>query len=64
MEARKLLRRKTRGVMAIAERRERRQVKTAPTVILIGVLENQVCVVKIVKREKKDFRTVTKSKRE
>ena len=61
MEARKLLRRRTRGVMAIAERRERRQVTTAPNVILIGVLENQVGV-EMIKRNV--FKTVTESKRD
>ena len=61
MEARKLLRRRTRGVMAIAERRERRQVTTAPNVILIGVLENQVGVEKI---KRNVFKTVTESKRD
>ena len=61
MEARKLLRRRTRGVMAIAERRERRQVTTAPNVILIGVLENQVGVEKI---KINVFKTVTESKRD
>ena len=61
MEARKLLRRRTRGVMAIAERRERRQVTTAPNVILIRVLENQVGV-EMIKRNV--FKTVTESKRD
>ena len=61
MEARKLLRRRTRGVMAIAERRERRQVTTAPNVILIGVLENQVGVEKI---KRNVFKTVTESKKD
>ena len=41
MELRKLLRRRTRGVMVIAEMTERRQVMTAPTLILTGVLQNQ-----------------------
>ena len=61
MEARKLLRRRTRGVMAIAERRERRQVTTAPNVILIRVLENRVGVEKI---KRNVFKTVTESKRD
>ena len=55
------MRRRTRGVMAIAERRERRQVTTAPNVILIGVLENQVGVEKI---KINVFKTVTESKRD